>query len=319
MADQTGKPGPDADSDSDQPDETPKQPARASRRPTKAAGAASRARRIGGGGRSSPTGHGSRRSIPAAEPDLAATSSQPDALAEADLEHETAAVAADTDTGAPDADAADADADAADTDSDDDADEPGADSDDSGADSDSDADDDSTSSAEVGVAQVPSALRWVPAGVLGTAAVVMIVLVLIAAHSVWYAKPSTSATRDQVLAAAKTCTARSNTYNYTSLDKDEAAAAKCTTGTYTAKFTKAFDRLVKPKAVQLKASQSVQVNAAGIETVGHSRWTVVVYGQTRITQAGAQPRTDPFAAEVVMQRVGGHWLIKDIKLPSAAN
>lgn len=164
------------------------------------------------------------------------------------------------------------------------------------------------------VTQAPRWLRWTPAAVLSACAVVMAVLLLVAAHSVWYAKPSSSALREKVLAAAKTCTAAANTYTYLTIPKDEANGLACSTGTWSSQYRKAMKTLVTPLATKLKASQAIQINAAGIENISASghQWTVIVYGQTKITQASAKTRLDPFAAEVTMQEVGSKWLISNI-------
>ncbi|MBE7190132.1 hypothetical protein, partial [Jatrophihabitans endophyticus] len=167
---------------------------------------------------------------------------------------------------------------------------------------------------ERAVVEVPAWLRWVPAGVLSVCAVVMIVLILIAGHGVWYSKPSGSALRDRVLAAAKTCTAAANTYSYQTLPQDEAKGLACSTGQWSTQYKKAIATIVKPAATKLKASQSIQINNAGIESISPhgQQWTVVVFGQTKITQSGQKPRLDPFSAQVVMSHVDGKWLISKI-------
>ena len=175
-------------------------------------------------------------------------------------------------------------------------------------------DGDRGSGSPVVVTQAPGWLMWVPAVVLAGCAVAMAVIVAVSAHGVWYAKPSSASLRDKVLAAAKTCTAAANTYSYTTIPHDEAQGLACSTGKWTGEYRKAMASLVKPIATKLKASQSIQINDAGIEDISSSgrQWTVVVYGQTKITQAGKPGRTDPFSAQVVMQHVDGEWLIAQI-------
>jgi hypothetical protein len=175
------------------------------------------------------------------------------------------------------------------------------------------------------VTQVPGWFRWVPALVLTICAVVMLVLVAVTAHSVWYAKPSAASLRDQVLAAAKTCVAATNTYQYTDIPKNEAAGAKCTTGRYTSQYMSAMTKIVTPAATKLKATQSVQINAAGVEAISTAgqQWDVVLYGQTTITQASKTKknasRIDPFALTATMQRVHGKWLISHVGLLTSAS
>ena len=172
------------------------------------------------------------------------------------------------------------------------------------------------------VPQVPTWLRWVPAIVLGACAVAMLVLIAVSARGVWYDKPSTSAARDKVLAAAKKCTATANSYSYKTLAADEKRGLACTTGAWTAQYKSALEKIVKPTATKLKATQTVQINAAGVESVSSDaqQWTTIVYGQLTINQSGATPRVDPFAAVVRLDKVKSGYLISKIDLitnPSA--
>ncbi|WP_375502967.1 hypothetical protein [uncultured Jatrophihabitans sp.] len=171
-------------------------------------------------------------------------------------------------------------------------------------------------SASATVTEVPAWLRWVPAIVLSLCAVAMIVIIAVAAHGVWYAKPSTSTARDKVLAAAKRCTAVANTYNYKTLAADEKRGLACTTGAWTAQYKSALEKIVKPTATQLKASQTVQINSAGVESVTNNgkQWTTIVYGQLTINQAAATPRIDQFAAIVRMDKVKSSYLVSKIDL-----
>ena len=166
------------------------------------------------------------------------------------------------------------------------------------------------------VTQVPEWLRWAPAVVLSVCAVAMIVIIAVSAHGVWYAKPSTSAQRDQVLAAAKKCMAAANTYNYKTLAADEKRGLACTTGAWTTQYKSALEKIVKPTATKLKASQTVQINAAGVESVTGSgkQWTTIVYGQLTINQSGATPRIDRFAAIVRLDKVKSRYLVSKIDL-----
>lgn len=178
----------------------------------------------------------------------------------------------------------------------------------------------------------PDWARWLPAAVLGLAAVTMAVLILTFSHSVWWAKPhaaktkpvpgagaasrdsTTNEIRERVLAAAKDCTAKTNSYSYKTFDTDVSAGAKCTTGAQTGQYDTAMKTLIRPDALRLKATQTTQINTAGVEAVtdGGKQWSILVYGQQGITQSGAQPRTDPFAAIVRMDYVHGHWLISSL-------
>jgi hypothetical protein len=169
------------------------------------------------------------------------------------------------------------------------------------------------------VVAVPAWLRWAPAGVLTAGALVMAILLVTFSHGVWWAKTSGSVQREKVLAAAKTCVAASNSYKYTQLDAFETKALACATGTFRTQLRTTIEKLIKVNAPQLKASQTAQISRGGIETITKSgqQWTVLLFGQLAVTNTNyPKGRTDPFAAQVRMQKVGGKWLMSDLKTVS---
>jgi hypothetical protein len=162
------------------------------------------------------------------------------------------------------------------------------------------------------VVQAPAWVRWLPAGVLSAGALTMAILLVVLSHGVWWAKPSSASVRDQVLAAAKTCTVAINSYKYSDLDTYERKALACTTGALTTDLRTAIDSIVKVKAPQLKASQTVQINNAGIESVasGGHQWTLLVFGQLNLVSSDYPKGNDaPFAAEVRVDKAHGKWLL----------
>jgi len=160
--------------------------------------------------------------------------------------------------------------------------------------------------------EMPGWLRWAPAGALSAGAVAMIALLVVFSHGVWWAKPSGNVTRDQVLAAAKTCLAATNTYKYTALDQYAKAVHGCTTNPLTGQIDETITSLIKPNAAKLKASQTAQINRGAIETIssdGH-QWTLLLFGQLNVVNSNyPKGRTDPFAAQVRMDKVHGKWLM----------
>lgn len=155
-------------------------------------------------------------------------------------------------------------------------------------------------------------LRWIPAVVTGVAAVVLAVLLVVMSHGVWWAKPSSSAVRDEVLAAAKTCLAKTNSYDYRKLDEAEAAGLACATGKFRDSYKQSMESVVKKLAPERKAVQEVQINKAGVESVSKdgTQWVVLIYGQQKVTNTTTQqPRFDLLSARVTMDEVGGKWLI----------
>lgn len=166
---------------------------------------------------------------------------------------------------------------------------------------------------------VPGWLTWAPAAVLVAGVIAMAVVVSIVSHGVWWGNDASSqrsviALRQQVVAAAKTCLATTNTYKYTAIDAFEKAGLACTTGKQTTDFRKAVDTLIRKNAATLKFTQTAQINKAAIESVSGNQWTILLYGQLLVTNV-QQPtgRTDPFSATVRMEKVKGKWLIASLR------
>jgi hypothetical protein len=171
-----------------------------------------------------------------------------------------------------------------------------------------------------GPPSTPAWLNWLPAAVLAVGAAVMAVLLIVFSHGVWWgpdagAVPTgkaATATRDQVLAAAKTCGAALNTYSYKDLDAFSRHARACTTGQFTSQFQDAINNTIRTKAPQLKASQSATITHGGIEAVSPDgdQWTIILYATLSVTNSGSTtPESQPFAAQLIMQRVGTKWLV----------
>jgi hypothetical protein len=169
----------------------------------------------------------------------------------------------------------------------------------------------------------PAWLNWAPAAVLSAGALAIAVILIVFSHGVWWGpQPATSAdpkttnvVREQVLAAAKTCLATTNTYKYTELDAYEKRALDCATGRFSAQLRRTIETLIKVNAPKLKSSQTAQINRGGIEAVspGGRQWTVLLFGQLTVVNANdPKGRTDPFAAQVRMERVNGSWLISGL-------
>jgi hypothetical protein len=163
---------------------------------------------------------------------------------------------------------------------------------------------------------VPDWLRWIPAGLLSAGAITMAVLLIVFSHGVWWGRPSGAVVREQMLAAAKTCVAQTNTYKYTALDKYTAAANACTTGRLTGQLQKTIKTVIKKYAPGLKATQTAQISRGALEAVSpHGKqWTVLVFGQLTVVNTNdPKGRTDPFAAQVQMEKVNGKWLMSGLK------
>lgn len=166
---------------------------------------------------------------------------------------------------------------------------------------------------------VPGWLNWAPAAAASVGVVVLAVLLVVWSHGVWWGKDAggsadSTALRERVLAAAKTCIVDANTYKYTALDSYERKALACTTGQFTDSFRHTIETLVKVRAPQLKASQTAQTNLAGLEAVSPDgrQWTILVFGQLSVVNTDyPKGRTDPFGAQVTMDKVNGRWLMSN--------
>lgn len=157
---------------------------------------------------------------------------------------------------------------------------------------------------------------WLPAFVLAIVCLGLLGWGVYDSHGVWWAKSSSSVAdeRGPVLAAAKSCMAAMNTYDYRKLAESEATGAACTTGTFSGQYKQAFEKLIKPQAAKVQFTQTAQINNAGIESVSGDgqQWVVLVYGQLSTTnsQTGTKaPTLTPFSARVTMQHVGDKWLV----------
>ncbi|HKC26456.1 MAG TPA: hypothetical protein VKB75_00455 [Jatrophihabitans sp.] len=174
----------------------------------------------------------------------------------------------------------------------------------------------------------PAWVNWLPAAVLSAGALVLAVLIIVLSNGVWWgpspsAAPtgaqSPNAVRERVLAAAKTCVASTNSYKYTALDAYEKKALACSTGQFTSQLQNTIETLIKVNAPKLKSSQTAQINRGGIEAVTSDgrQWTVLLFGQLTVVNTNdPKGRTDPFAAQVIMQKTGNQWLIAHLSTVS---
>jgi len=163
-------------------------------------------------------------------------------------------------------------------------------------------------------------VQWIPTAVLAAAAVVLLVLIAVAGHGVYYAKSSVSdsartANQQAAVAAAKSCIATINTYDYRTLTKNEAAALACVTGPFTAKLKTTYTKTLLPEAPVAKATQTAQVNLAGVKSVSSdgTQIQVLLYGQFAVTNvqtaSTGTPRYDVFGIVATMNKVAGKWLV----------
>jgi hypothetical protein len=171
----------------------------------------------------------------------------------------------------------------------------------------------------VAVIEVPAWLRWAPAGVMSVGVVVMAVLLVVFSHGVWWGKTSANVQREQVLAAAKTCVATTQTYKYTDLDAFERKALACTAGTFRSQLKKTIDDVIKKHAPGIKAAQTARIDRGGIESITKDgrQWTVLIYGELAVTNTNyPSGQTDPFAAQARVEKVDGQWRLVGLETVS---
>lgn len=172
-------------------------------------------------------------------------------------------------------------------------------------------------------------LAWFPAAVLGTAAILLLGLLIWFGHGGYWDKPAQHSVstpgvteQEQVLAAAKKCFATLNSYDYRKLDDALAAGLKCTTGGFTNDYKLAFQNTIDKLAPTRKAVQTAQVNKAGIESIGSTgkQWVILIYGQLQITNVSTEksgsPQISPVGGVLTMNDVGGKWLVSKVDVDS---
>lgn len=178
--------------------------------------------------------------------------------------------------------------------------------------------------AEASALSTAQRTRWIPAIVLGVLAYLIIGGTNAYALTALKHKPvpggPNQSLRQQVLAAAKTCTARILSYDYRSLDASEKAGQACSTGQLKSDYTQLMETTVKQIAPQNNVVQVFQVENAGIGKVSPDgkQWVVLVFGQQQITSktATAGPRLDISNAVVTLNQVNGQWLISNMTTTS---
>ena len=162
-------------------------------------------------------------------------------------------------------------------------------------------------------------LWWIPAGVAAAGAITFLVIGVLVTHRVWWGKTTAGqiqAERTQVLAAANTCIAAINTYDYRSLDQAESRGLACTTGKLTGQYRDTMEKVIKPQAATVRFTQTAQVNNGAVESISPNgkQWVILIFGQlssTNSSTGATSPKLDVFSVRVTMDRVGGHWLVSD--------
>lgn len=119
---------------------------------------------------------------------------------------------------------------------------------------------------------------------------------------------STSEVEAETTAAIKTV----YSYDYRTLDANQAAAKAVTTGQFSQDFDKVFDA-VKQLAPKEQAVMTTDVPAAGVLQLEGDRARLLMMVDQKGTKGGSQPIGGASARLVVgAQRVDGHWKISEV-------
>jgi Mce-associated membrane protein len=103
-------------------------------------------------------------------------------------------------------------------------------------------------------------------------------------------------------------------YDYRHLDKDFSAGRATTTGKFRAEYDKTTKRLVEDVAPRYKAVVVADVSEASVVSASGSRAVLLVFvNQQSSSSLAASPKITQSRLEMTMQRVGGRWLVADIK------
>ena len=157
-------------------------------------------------------------------------------------------------------------------------------------------------------------LGWGWALLATALSVALIVLSVLFSHGAWWGKASPlTQQRAAALASAKSCIATMNTYDYRELASARKKALSCTTADFTATYQKAFDSQIAALAPAQRATQTFQVNNAGVARVSPDgrHFDVLVFGHIATTNSstGGTPRNSVLSAVVSMRKAGDHWLV----------
>jgi Mce-associated membrane protein len=162
-------------------------------------------------------------------------------------------------------------------------------------------------------------LRWIPAVLAGLAVVAVLVVGAWQSDGVWWGKrlhDNRTQQQQQVLAAAKSCTAAILSYDYRQLDSADKAATACITPDFKTQYEQTFS-VVKQLAPQKKAILTFQVENGGVQSVSKDgkQWVVLLYAQTGYADSSTPkdtPRLDISTPVVTLTEVGGKWLVSNM-------
>jgi Mce-associated membrane protein len=102
-------------------------------------------------------------------------------------------------------------------------------------------------------------------------------------------------------------------YNASSLDSDQAAAARFMTPTFARKYDATFEKVVKPAAEESKAKVTAEVQGSSVVRAAPDRVRVLLFvDQTTVSTANEGPQKALNRVEMDMVERSGTWLVDNI-------
>jgi Mce-associated membrane protein len=163
----------------------------------------------------------------------------------------------------------------------------------------------------------PSAVRrWRPTALTAALVVCLAALLIASALSLTMSRRDRAdvSAGNAALAAAKTSAATVLSYDYRQLDSDFAAATALTTGSLRSDYQATTSKAVAQLATQTHAVVTAKVVAGGVVSSSATRVTVLLFvDQTTTSNRLNGPKVDQNRVQLVMQKVGSHWLVSGLK------
>jgi Mce-associated membrane protein len=162
----------------------------------------------------------------------------------------------------------------------------------------------------------PGVRRWRPTRLTAALAACLVALLVASALSL------TMSRRDRAdvsagaaaLASARTSAVTVLSYDYRQLDSDFAAATALTTGSLRSDYQATTSKAVAQLATQTHAVVIAKVVAGGVVSSTSTRVTVLLFvDQTTTSNRLDGPKVDQNRVQLVMQKVGSHWLVSGLK------
>jgi Mce-associated membrane protein len=119
--------------------------------------------------------------------------------------------------------------------------------------------------------------------------------------------------REDALASAEKRLPALLTYRHDHLGADLGRAVEQTTGSFREDYAELVSSTVRPTAGRRKVDTRATVSGAGVVRAGDDRVVVLAFLTQSTVTAGGAPAVSGSRVEATMVRVGGDWLIGELK------